>query len=51
MVESVDIMEYLERQYGIEGAKRTANWGDYSTVGATASHGTIGGRSSRPKAE
>lgn len=43
MVESVDIMEYIEATYGIAGAKRSANWGDYSTAGATATHGTIGG--------
>jgi len=44
MVESLDILEHIEANYGIAGAKRTATWGDYSTAGATASHGTIGAR-------
>lgn len=44
MVESEDIMGYLEAQYGIEGSESVkANWADYSTAGATASHGTLPG--------
>ena len=44
MVESTDILAYLETQYGVEGARSSANWSDYSTAGATATNGTIGGR-------
>ena len=50
MVESEDILGYLEDQYGIEGESAvTANWSDYSTVGATESHGTLPGAGGKEK--
>lgn len=47
MIESEDILGYLEDEYGIEGGEPvTANWSEYSTKGATASHGTLPGTGS-----
>ena len=43
MIESADILDYIEKTYGKEGNKKRVDWSEYSTAGATASHGTIGG--------